>query len=464
LSTDPEPVPDGDDRGRAAPHDPWDPRPAAGRASFWLALVLLAVAGSGVLVLAHQSAAIDFYQFWTAARFLNDPRVGDLYAPEARRAVGARVLEEARRDGAGRRFRAAAEANARLYDDLIDPTGTPTFFAFFGPFATGAYESDVDRYQTVVTLAFAAGVLAVCRMLRFSLPASVLTVGVLGTCFYPLFADVLDGNVARLQFGVLAGALWVAWRWPGARARLASGLLLGALVAFKPNVLAVVAMLVVAWAVDAGRRRRELLPRVAGIVLGGVTAGVAGAAFAGRGSAWTSWATVMRRVVDRPYPVADGNYGGAAILREVAGVDVGVALAAALFAAVAGVLWVAARRRRAGREAARGDTDLFPAAAGWVVMLLGGPLAWPHYFVLTVPLILLLARPTADAPTDRDRAWDAVRLAVAAAGLFAMCRSPLRLFAGPAEQTQAVAYAAAVAVMLLVASADHVRTARVRGA
>jgi hypothetical protein len=164
---------------------------------------------------------------------------------------------------------------------------------------------------------------------------------------------------------------------------------IGLAVAFKP-IAAFVVGLLVAWWIVAAR------PRVlAAHAIGGGSAAIAAFALSSASfrtaAAWCDWSTALRNLPTDIITLEMGNVGLARLIGDVGGVDPAIPLTLGFFALALGGLWLA-------RDAAEsGSGRILPEAVivalGSLIPLLGSRLAWLHYFVLTIPMLLILLRP-----------------------------------------------------------------------
>jgi hypothetical protein len=184
------------------------------------------------------------------------------------------------------------------------------------------------------------------------------------------------------------------------RRDLLGGVLLGATLAFKPNLAAVVLMLVLGWGF-AGELSR-LSRFLAGLAAGALAAVVASAAYFGALAPWYAWFGESARLLAPGSPIAgaanEGNYSLARWLRDNAGFTPGAALPGVLVLAGIGALVLERRRRAPGAAPARISREFLLVGLGAALSLLATELAWQHYFIAVIPLALFLLRP---APGSR---------------------------------------------------------------
>jgi len=391
-----------------------------------LAFLLAAYALVSAWDFSARPACIDYYQFWVVGRAVAAKETQDVYSDAERKRLGELYWQRSLAEAQARKDAAATSngANAALPPTKrlqaasqrreLETYSTPWLYALFGLASGPDYDASQLAFQRTSLLAYAAAILLLARILGFSAAASALALGALLQWFNPFVDDTLAGNVNRLQLLVLAVVLWLECRarWPGRH--LAAGAILGALLAFKPNLAAVSAMLVIGWAFRGAAGR--VLQSLAGQVAGVVAAVLASAAVFGSLAPWSAWAREFPRLLAAGSPAAgsaaEGNYSLARLLRDGAGVALGPALPGVLLLAVLGALAVARKRERARPGEDDVPREVLLAGVGAALSLLGAELAWQHYFVALVPLAMaLLARPLDGGAHGR------LRSALAAVGL-----------------------------------------------
>jgi hypothetical protein len=355
-----------------------------------LALALLAIRASWVRW--RGSDAMDFYQFWLVGQAAGQPGVGNVYSPAERRHLGAVGWELANRPEASPGQRIAA--SRRL---VLETYSTPFLYAVFNALGTGDYEIDYAIYQalSLAAAAVGAGLLA----LAFGHPAggALLAVAAVFALLGPQASDARVGNVNQLQLGWLALLLGLL-RLPERHARdFVTGVLAGALVAFKPNLLFAEALLLCAWLLHG--RRHTLSWHLLGAALGGAAAVCAASAFFGTPGVWLQWLSALRGMgAELDLPLRQGNDSLARLLFETTGVDVAFSLTLVFAGAALAALWAARPRAGAPDRERDFEVDVLALCSGIAISLLGARLAWLHYFLLLVPALLHAFRPPYSAP------------------------------------------------------------------
>jgi hypothetical protein len=213
-----------------------------------------------------------------------------------------------------------------------------------------------------------------------------------------VYSDARLGNVGRLQCGALGVlAAWLAAGPPALRSP-GAGILLGLMLAFKPNFLFVPVFLLLSGL--ATRRRAFSAHLLMGLAAGGVVAGALSSWFFGSTACWWRWLSAASALPDAIITLALGNYSLGRWVSSLTGWPLGLPLGVGL-PLVAGVLFVReAARHPAPPSGAGGTTDALAVGLGAVVGLLSSRLVWLHYFLLALPMALLALRSGA-APLTR---------------------------------------------------------------
>jgi hypothetical protein len=404
-----------------------------------LAFLLAAYAIVSAWDVSGRPACIDYYQFWVVGRAVRAKETTDVYSPSERKRLGetywqravaaeSERLRDAPPSPADPSKRASPPPSKRLQAanqrKELETFSTPWFYTLFGVLAGDDYDASQNVFQRASLLAYVAAIVLLARMLGYSAGGACLWIAALLQFFNPFVDDTIAGNVNRLQLLALALFLVVAhggWKGPAERGSsdggapdgapvenarasvlrdLAGGFLLGATLAFKPNLVAIAGVLGLGWLVSGGTRR--VVATAFGLVVGAATAVLLSAAFFDSLEPWRGWLSDLPRLLAPGSPsagsAAEGNYSLARLLRDRAGISPGAVLPAALLALVAAAL-VAARVRRSRTGAAPLDKiarDVLLLGLGACITLLGSELAWQHYFVATIPLAMFLLRPVED--------------------------------------------------------------------
>lgn len=410
-----------------------------------LGLVLaLLIALFGILSLQQKTTAsvgLDFYQFWAFGERLAAGPVENLYSDATSASVASETARRISGPDGSERARRAARWSRRIYEHGVEPISTPWYYAVFAALSSGDYDRDLLRFQVLSNALLLLCVLALCRALGFGWTATGLALAFLALAFRPLAADVEAGNVNRLQCALLLLSVLIWHHGSGRAAWLASGALLSMTVVFKPSVAFAPAFLLVVWI--ANRRLEKLVASGIGLVLGGLATVLASFLAFGSVDCWLQWLEALREFHSSPLPMKHLNLGTARLIYEWTGVDVSLPLTALLAASFPACAWLG-RRPSAARHRALGE-DLLAVGAGALLPLIGSQLAWDHYYLLALPLLLYLLRPGSGCG----------RRALAAAALWICAQLPLRLLLpiGSAQQLAAFLAVGTLALWILLLEA-----------
>jgi Glycosyltransferase family 87 len=386
----------------------------------------------------ERMACIDYYQFWVVGQAVRAREAGDVYSAEERARLG-RLYYERAVEEAGPSPETSRRWLAARRRETLETYSTPWLYTLFAAFSTGDYARDETRFQRVSLAAYVAGIALFCSALGYSVAAAAAALAVFLWWFAPAVSDMHVGNVNRLEIALLAafaaGRSMAARAVPERIATLATGALLGAAVLFKPNLVFVPIVVGSGWL--ALGRRRETAWGAAGFAIGAAASLALSVIAFGSAGAWRSWwAELPELLREYDHTLESGNYALIRLLKERAGIDASVALPVVLLAALAAALFIAGRARRgAPAEALRRSDALWDAlltSLGAAVSLLAAQLAWAHYFLLAIPLALVLLRPAAVASR-----WIVVRRAGAILGVTLVAMESWRSILGVGENSPA---------------------------
>lgn len=368
----------------------------------WLLAFLLA---SHALIsqwqLAGQQACIDYYQFWVVGRAVAAGEMREIYSDAERKRVGEsafqRALAEARATSpSAAQPPATPHLQAAAQRRVLETYSTPWLYAVVGLLSRADYEASQTLFERGSFVLYVAAIALLARMLGASAFALAFWLVALLTWFNPQLDDVLVGNVNRFQLFLLVLSLWIETRARTSAGRSTAGVLLGATLAFKPNLAAAVVVLLLGWAV--AREFRRLLATAAGIALGAAASVLAAGAYFHSLRPWREWLAEIPRLTAPGNAVAgsalNGNLSLARLLQDGIGVAVSPWFALALLAAVAPALFARRHRRASTLEPEHGaEPTLRLVGIGAVLSLLAVEPTWEHYYVAVVPLAMVLLRP-----------------------------------------------------------------------
>jgi Glycosyltransferase family 87 len=341
--------------------------PARGRQSFVVTLI------GAVLVLiglaygwqqASSTDGLDFYQFWVGGRIA--PQEQNLYTLEVRHRAGAEYLRRAGESGSERMMRAAESRKD------LELFSTPFLYTCFAALPA-SYDRAYLTYTAISLAALAGAMLLVGRAIGWSHAPILFAAAFVLFVFQPLKSELRVGNVNNLQLLLLGAAMFM-----GRRNAFASGVIVAIAVAFKPNIVVIVPLMIVARM--ASEERRELLREIAGMIAGSVAAVVVSSLYFRSIHAWTNWLAAARNLWQGIFARSDGNVAPVLAIVQSFGSAAAYAVALILLAIAGFAIW-------------RGKGSVIAAVAiGPVIYLLTAPLVWFHYLMLAIPLALWTMR------------------------------------------------------------------------
>lgn len=365
--------------------------------ALWLLAVTAVVATAFAASVSVGSDGVDYYQFWAVGQSIRESPGIDIYDERERGRLGAEWLERIEREAAGEPTKLV---NVARYRRTFETYSTPFLYTVFAWLATGRWAVDFAAYRIACFAAIVFGLLVLARLCRHGAASALALTTFLMLWFAPLFSELTVANVNPLQLALLAGFLVVlagtAWR----HRTLVGGALLGVTLMFKPNLIAVPAILTVAWAM-VGRWRAVRDLSLGGA--GGVACGLALSAVSFRGlGAWRDWLGALGALPDTVISRELGNVAPAMILRDGLGLDAAWVQAVVVGVAALAALWSA----RLGARVESGERDAGPLVAlvglGAALYLLFAKLVWAHYLLLSLPLLVWALRPRDDVLDETE--------------------------------------------------------------
>jgi len=371
--------------------------------------------------------SIDYLHFWIVPQSQRNLGIDSVYSPSDH----PRILDNARAEAESQgseRMLAMIETNSRLYETGLSPTGSPFFYTVLGLVQTGQFDRDLTIFQLASTLLFAVGVWLLGRAAGLKPWVTLAILAALLVFFRPLQVDSSVANSNRLLV-----FLFACFGWSVCKERpshLLGGLLLGFAVAFKPSFALVPVFAMTYLAIR--RRPKNLAALALGLVLGLSGAVIFGAGYFESLDSWTLWQGFVSDTLRQPFLIEHGNFSLHKLLDAnsqmlsltIAGVCWLAFVAASAIGnksqdSLAGVDAVAGNESKNLSENCRGLAHFAESSeqnvpvplsskafrigsssnrefalcgsAGLLAFLMSSPLVWAHYFVLTVPAIVLLA-------------------------------------------------------------------------
>jgi hypothetical protein len=345
---------------------------------------------------------------------LSGPELVDIYSAEGRERV--RSAHRPRLEALGASER---ERNAFDYWEPLETNGSPLLYSVFRVFAGDDYDASYHRYRYFSLLCMIGSCLGLGFLLRYTLTATLAALVVLMLFFEPLRSEMRVANVNALQLALLVLYLWTQSRGPRRARDLGGGAILAFALLLKPNVAFVVGTLGLYWIF--GGQLRTLRDQCLGMVIGAAAALAISASSFGSLQPWLDWPGAAFGTRDRL--VEAGNFALSMLIDQRTGVRAEIYVAPILVALTALLFWRALRPLREapalepGRlVSAEGEIDrsAVALAIGALLYLMAGRLVWIHYYLFTIPALLVALRPRGirrgrrAARADSRRRWVAI--------------------------------------------------------
>lgn len=365
------------------------------------AILVLLLALFSISIAWHNSSSnseVDFYQFWVVGQSTGHPGISNVYADDIRERLGAEFFEKAKASTSPGQL-AVAE-----YRKKLETYSAPFLYALFGLFSTGNYEIDFRNYRLLTLAALIFGIIGLCRLLKHSWLTALAAIAIFTAWFQPVSSDMRVGNVNSLQLTALVLYLWIIIKTPWKHREVLGGVVLGLLLAFKPNLIFIPAVLGIHW-IFGGKFRCLGFHAFGGAI--GVTVAILFAATCFRNMhCWTDWLFALRSMPDEIITVDLGNFSAVQFLTGLIGRNTGTPIAIVFIGLTIALFWNRTRSMPCNKKAMpvmEEFPEIFAISIGCLLIVLTPRLAWLHYYELTIPAFLfLLQANTASASSNRS--------------------------------------------------------------
>lgn len=357
--------------------------------ALWLMILVSLFCLVHLWIYGQKRIGLDFYQFWAVGQILRSGQTDNIYSDEVRMKAGREIGTQAVSDPSATRHRAVAKQR-----QVLETYSTPFLYTVLSVFHSHRYEIAYQAYLIFCLLCSILSILVLCRLLGYSRLAATAVIMALTFCFEPFLADVRVANVNQIQFALLVLLMWVqsrqAWRYRD----LAGGFVLGLMVMFKPNTIFVPALLLVFWM--SNRLFRRFAWSMLGIVSASTFAVCLSSIFLGSPKCWIDWIKVIKTLPDSIITLAMGNFALMRLLTDRLGSSISPTLPVLLFVSTSIVIWLSRSKGLSEREKVENKPccliEIQIVGLGCLLYLISAHLAWLHYYLLTVPMILITMR------------------------------------------------------------------------
>jgi hypothetical protein len=312
----------------------------------------------------ERAAGLDFYIYYVNAQLAGREDIANIYDRDLQSRIGEEFYERAQRDHSElRKF----DAKRRRF---LDSVSSPLLYTALG-WVSRDYDRALQQYHLLVLAAFIVGYLLIARAVRLSWTPSLFLLAGLLLWYRGFEADLRVGNVNSLQLLLLGLSLWCP--------PVVAGVILGLLIAFKPNLILV--PLLIAIARIAARDGRRLRNEIIGGVIGVTGAIVAAALQYGSFDVWMQWVARANEFYHRLPTRTERNVTPLLALFQEHGAIASYCIALLLTLIAIAAIW-----------RGKSQDDLLIIGVAILIYLLSATVVWLHYMVLVIPIALALMR------------------------------------------------------------------------
>ena len=353
--------------------------------------ILVVLSLMGAWMYTKEAAGIDYYVAWVAADAVKNDTPKSIYDPSS-----TYTLALLYRNKADELKDAPLQKQLAGYRRELPMTATPFMYWVTGALSSGEYAKDLSTWHAVSLILLTVSFFLICRMLGYSVATSLALFLPVIVWFAPLQSDLRVANVNSFQFGLIGLILWLQSHDADRRFLFATGLVVGLTVMFKPNLAPVALLLAGGWAVR--HQFLKLAIGIFGMVSGAVTAIGVSSWWMGSASVWTEWLNVINRTVHGGPGDGGGNYAIMLQLTDGMGSLGQLTLAVSLCLIYLVFLWWGRRGIiDTGDDLLEQDRErlenMLLVATGCIIAMLASALVWLHYYLLTIPMLLVAFRP-----------------------------------------------------------------------
>lgn len=317
----------------------------------------------------------------------------------------------------------------QLFTEEFENTQSPFLYGLVYLFSTGDIIRDSRIYQAASLLIFGGALTFFLSQAKIAPWVGLLVAIYIAAYFPPFRFEVANANVNRLLLGFVALSLWSS-RWRRGSGTFISWVVWGMAICFKPTVALAPFLLLCAHGI--GRKGALILREILGLLCGGIGAVLLGCWFFGNYTCWLSWLGRLSRLPLSASPLDNFNFSLPNLGIATLGIDIsGLSMWILLPLSILLSLWALCggiRQRKSTHACWTGnsafDADFRLVALGLLIYLLWAPLVWLHYYLLCLPMMVILIQRFAIHRPVRD--WGtSTRSALTIAAMILLSRLPV---------------------------------------
>ncbi|MDH4018335.1 MAG: DUF2029 domain-containing protein [Xanthomonadales bacterium] len=418
------------------------------------ALTTLALLGAWQF--SKESPGVDYYVAWVAADAVNNDTPHKIYDSSSRY-----ILAVLYRNKADAQKDAPRQKQMAAYRTELHMTATPFLYWITGLLTTGDYERDLTLWHLLSLVFVTISILVMCRLLKYSPATSLAILLPILVWFAPLQSDLRVGNVNSFQLGLIGLIFWLQSRQANRGYLFATGLAIGLLVMFKPNLGPVALMFAGGWLVRG--QFMQLGVSLAGMVTGALTAVLTSSIWVGSATVWPDWLKFIQLVVGHSFGQKSGNYASVSQISSSISPLVSSSISPLGQLSTAIILsllclacfWWGRRRVNASASELDDKNRLFVEnslliATGCIITMLASTLVWLHYYLLIIPMLIVALRPWQEAGPMKFVPLMMLRVLPVVAMVILMETALPVIFGSDAKSFRSVATTVSVVTLLVV--------------
>jgi hypothetical protein len=212
------------------------------------------------------------------------------------------------------------------------------------------------------------------------------------TYYYaPFISEINVLNVNIIQLGFLAFFI-LCYNFNHFVSKIISGITIGILIAFKPNVALPICFFLFGILVD--KNYFVLKPILIGILWGGILSIIISGCWINHLSAWLDWfRSISDLFSNNPLQFVRGNYSLYKFVEELLSKRIAQIISALLILIGLILIWIKRDKNEINNNEKKFfDRDLARLGIGFIISFLAAGLSWIHYFLLLIPFVLFLFR------------------------------------------------------------------------
>jgi hypothetical protein len=343
----------------------------------------------------------DYYFSWGVANVVPSGSISNIYSDEGSSDVYKLMAEHAKKSASAKEKHANAVLEAAL---TFRPTASPLLYTLFGFLSSYDFDKDVFVYSLIMLSCYITSIVLLCTMLKLPLHWTVLSIIYLTVLYNPYLLDTTSSNVNQLQLLIISVLVYALAN----KKTYLSGVLLAVGVLLKLNTmeLSLLAFLFVV----INYSSKQILKVFAGSFSAVVFSFIICSIYFDDFLIWSKFiSSIPKTLAMMLKQFESGNYGLVSLVDYTTNINIVWYLKILLYLPLLPIVVSGISNRKAAsvicapdrfsvtkQQVVSHDTiveEVFiVVAVGTSIMLLSSQLVWMHYFLLNVPLLLLMVK------------------------------------------------------------------------